>query len=507
MLLTATAADFYDWSNQEESQSIVVTDADSYSVLITDANGCSNTSETVTTTVYDLPEAAILADGPITFCEGEDVVLTASQGTLYEWSSNGSADPSITVTEGGDFTVTVTNSNGCSATSEVTTVVVNTPTPITIDADGPTEFCSGGSVTLTASASGQYLWSNEATEQSITVQSADVITVSLIDANGCSSTSEDITITVYDLPVVSITPDGPTEFCDGESVVLTATAASSYAWSTGAVSQSIEVSGTDSYNVLITDANGCSSTSASTDVQVNTTPTPQISADGPLQFCLGGLVNLSVEPQGAFENFVWSNEATTEGISVNSGDNYSVTMTDASGCIQGTLSAGPVTVSVNGTIPTVQQNGTMLEVTNGPFSGYQWYQDGTLIPDATEISYMPTTNDSYTVVVTDANSGCETESDAVDFTLIVGVVESGNFEFETYPNPTNGVLTLRLLQPTVSPLAVTVLDMAGRKVFTSQQAAGASQVTVHLEGLETGAYLVQLRSNEGANSSKMVLKQ
>jgi len=507
VLLTATSADFYDWNNGEESQSIVVTDADSYSVLITDANGCSNTSETVTTTVYDLPEASISADGPLTFCEGEDVVLTASQGTLYEWSSNGSANPSITVTDGGDFTVTVTNSNGCSATSEVTTVVVYTPTPVTIDADGPTEFCSGGSVTLTASASGQYLWSNEATEQSITVQSDDVITVSLIDANGCSSTSEDITITVYDLPVVSITPDGPTEFCDGQSVLLTATAASSYAWSTGDVSQSITADTTDSYSVTITDANGCSNTSIATDVVVNITPTPEISANGPLQFCLGESVDLAVVPANAFENFLWSNGETTSSITATSGENYSVSMTDASGCVQGTLSAGPVTVSVNGTIPTVQQNGTMLEVTNGPFSGYQWYQDGTLIPDATEISYMPTTNDSYTVVVTDANSGCETESDAVDFTLIVGVFESGNFEFETYPSPTEGVLNLRLLQSIASPVAVTVLDMAGRTVFTAQQVAGTSQITIHLEALETGAYMVQLSTNEGAIASKMVLKR
>ena len=506
VLLTATTADFYDWSNGEESQSIVVTDADSYSVLITDANGCSNTSETVTTTVYDLPEASITADGPITFCEGENVILTASQGSSFLWS-NGSFDPSITVTEGADFSVTVTNSNGCSATSEVTTVVVNTATPATILASGPTEFCQGENVTLTANANGSYLWSDGSITSSIVVQDADNYSVTFTNGNGCSSTSEDVTVTVYDLPVVSITADGPTAFCDGQSVVLTATASTSYAWSTGDVSQSITADATDSYTVTITDANGCSSTSDATDVVVTITPTPVISAGGPLQFCIGESVDLAVVPANAFQNFLWSNGETTSSINITSGENYSVTMTDASGCVQGTLSAGPVTVSVNGTTPTIQQNGTMLEVTNGPFSDYQWYQNGVLLPNAMGSTYMPTANDSYTVIVTDANSGCETESEAVDFTLIVGVVESGNFEFEIYPNPTEGMLTLRLVQPTASPLIGDVLDMAGRTVLSSLQVAGASQVTIHLEALETGAYMVQLSTNEGFIASKMVLKR
>ena len=91
--------------------------------------------------------------------------------------------------------------------------------------------------------------------------------------------------------------------------------------------------------------------------------------------------------------------------------------------------------------------------------------------------------------------------------MIVGVVESGNFEFETYPNPTNGVLDLRLVQSISSPVAVTVLDMAGRTVFTTQQVAGTSQISIHLETLETGAYMVQLSTNEGAIASKMVLKR
>ena len=506
VLLTATAADFYDWSNGEESQSIVVTDADNYSVLITDANGCSNTSETVTTTVYDLPEALISADGPITFCEGEDVVLSASQGDSYAWS-NGSFDPSITVTEGADFTVTVTISNGCSATSEITTVVVNTATPATISASGPTEFCQGENVTLTANANGSYLWSDGSITSSIVVQDASNYSVTFTNGNGCSSTSDDVTVTVYTLPVVSITPDGPTEFCDGQSVLLTATAATSYAWSTGDVSQSITADATDSYSVTTTDANGCSNTSNATDVVVNTTPTPVISASGALQFCIGESVDLAVVPANAFENFLWSNGETTSSITATSGENYSVSMTDASGCVQGTLSAGPVTVSVNGTIPTVQQNGTMLEVTNGPFSEYQWYQNGVLLPNAMGSTYMPTTNDTYTVIVTDASSGCETESETVDFTLIVGVVETGNLGFEAYPNPTEGLITLRLKHQSTMPIILKVVDTMGRIVLEETMNTASSKFVFHLETLETGVYMMQLVAMDGNIASQMVMKR
>ena len=138
----------------------------------------------------------ISASGPISFCSGESVTLTSSSATNNVWS-NGATSQSITVSVNGNYSVTVTNANNCSATSVATTVTVN-PLPAipTISAGGSTTFCQGGSVTLTSSSATNNIWSTGATSQSITVTTAGNYTVKVTNANNCSSTSAITTVTV-----------------------------------------------------------------------------------------------------------------------------------------------------------------------------------------------------------------------------------------------------------------------------------------------------------------------
>src|SRR2546423_6025477 len=100
------------------------------------------------------------------------------------------------------------------------------PTPV-ITAGGPTTFCTGGSVTLTASSASSYLWSSGATTQSITVNASGSYSVTVTDANGCSATSSATAGTVDPLPIPHIPAGGPTTFCAGSNVTLTASSASS----------------------------------------------------------------------------------------------------------------------------------------------------------------------------------------------------------------------------------------------------------------------------------------
>ncbi|MCX6267237.1 MAG: hypothetical protein NTW16_07760 [Bacteroidetes bacterium] len=113
------------------------------------------------------PTAIITPGGPTTFCQGGSVNLVASGGTSYLWSTT-SASSSIAVTASGSYTVTVTNASGCSDSESVSVIV--TPLPnATITPSGPTTFCQGSSVTLSASGGTGYLWSTLATTSSITV--------------------------------------------------------------------------------------------------------------------------------------------------------------------------------------------------------------------------------------------------------------------------------------------------------------------------------------------------
>ena len=151
---------------------INVTTAGSYSVQVTNTNGCRSASSVATiVTVNPLPVTPIItAGGPTTFCDGDSVTLTSGAGTSYLWS-NGLTTPNINVTRAGGYTVQVTNASGCqSAPSVATVVTVNAlPTTPTITASGPTTFCAGGSVTLTSDAGSTYLWSNAAITQNIYV--------------------------------------------------------------------------------------------------------------------------------------------------------------------------------------------------------------------------------------------------------------------------------------------------------------------------------------------------
>jgi hypothetical protein len=409
--LTASAGASWLWSTGATTQAITVSASGSYSVTVTNANGCSGTSAAKTVTVNPLPAATITAGGPTTFCTGGSVTLTASAGSSYLWS-NGATTSSIAVNATGNYSVTVTNANGCSATSSPTSVTVNPLPAATITAGGPATFCAGGSVTLTASAGSSYLWSNGATTSSIAVNATGNYSVTVTNANGCSATSAATAVTVNPLPTATITAGGPTTFCAGGSVTLTASAGSSYLWSNGATTQSIAANTAANYSVTVTNANGCSATSAATAVTVNPLPAATITAGGPTTFCAGGSVTLTAS---AGSSYLWSNGATTQSIAANTAANYSVTVTNANGC-SATSSATAVTVNplpiatITAGGPTTFCTGGSVTLTASAGSSYLWSTG------ATTSSIAVNTTGSYSVTVTNG-SGCSATSSPTAVTV------------------------------------------------------------------------------------------
>jgi hypothetical protein len=412
--LTASLGASYLWSTGATTASISVNTAGARTVTVTNAAGCSSTSAATTIVVNATPTASITAGGSTTICSGSTVTLTASAGSSYAWS-NGATTASIVANTTGNYTVTVFNANGCSAISTPTTVTVNNPSVANISTSGSTNFCQGGSVVLTATAASTYAWSTGATTQAITVSASGNYSVTLTNASGCTSSSPVTVVTSNALPTATITAGGATTFCQGGSVTLTASPATSYVWSNGATSASITVSTAGSYTVQVANNAGCVSTSAATAVSVNTLPTATITAAGSLSICAGSTVNLTASTGAAY---LWSNGATTATIAASNAGNYSVQVTNAAGCISTSAVSSVVvnalptpSISSVGSTTLCQGASVTLTTANGTGLTYQWKNNGTIVPGATAASFVANTAGSYTVQVTNA-AGCSGTSTA-----------------------------------------------------------------------------------------------
>ena len=224
----------------------------------------------------------------------------------YSWSpTTGLSDPLIynptaIVSSNTTYTVTVTDiNNGCTNTASVSVSTFTTP-QATITAGSSTTFCQGGSVTLTANTGIAYLWNTGDTTKSITVSQAGSYSVTVTYAGGCTSTSATTNVTVNTPVMPTITPSGSTTFCAGGNVTLASSSAISYLWSNGATTQSITITQSGNYTVIITDSNGCKDTSAVTTVTNNG---PYVSATSNFgSVCAGGTVQLSASAGSSMQD-------------------------------------------------------------------------------------------------------------------------------------------------------------------------------------------------------------
>ncbi|HXH18837.1 MAG TPA: choice-of-anchor L domain-containing protein, partial [Chitinophagales bacterium] len=405
--LTASGGGTYSWSTGATTATITVSPSSTttYTVTVTNGSGCTATASRLVT-VTSGPSASI-SPATATICTGQNVTLTASGSggnSPYNFSwSTGSTNASITVSPASSTTynVTVTDANGCTATSS-RTVTVNSPPTAAIT--NPGAICSGQSVTLTASgagAGGSYLWSTGSTNASITVSPASSTTynVTVTDANGCSATASR---TINVSPQPNITPSGAS-ICNGASATLTATGGTSYTWSTGATTASITVnpSTTTTYNVTVTDAGGCTATASST-VTVTSTLTASITPPS-AAVCLGSTITLTASGGTTYS---WSTGATTQSITVSPVSNtiYSVTVTDGGSCSASasrsvTINPNPIASISPATLAICTGASTTLTANGG--GTYSWSTGEA----STTITVNPSSTTTYSVTVTDGN-GC-----------------------------------------------------------------------------------------------------
>lgn len=253
--------------------------------------GTNNLTKTSYIHVNGTPAASFTAGGPLAICQGSSVLFTANAGSglSYQWIKNGSPLVGATLNTyqaavAGTYKVQVTNSSGCTKISGNKSVTVSTVLA-TATAGGPTTFCSGGSVSLTANAGPglTYQWTkggnniNGATGISYSAQATGTYKVTVTNTNGCTKASNGVSVTVNSTPSASFTANGPLTFCSTGSVLFTANSGNNqnYQWKkngtsiNGATLQTYTANKAGSYRVVVTKTNGCSKTSGSKNVIIN----------------------------------------------------------------------------------------------------------------------------------------------------------------------------------------------------------------------------------------------
>lgn len=447
----------YIWDNglgAGNSHIISPADTTTYTVIVTDANGCTGTDD-VTVNVWELPIPTATAS-PLTICENTSTNLnvTSTDGTppyAYDWSNGLGVGDSHTVFPLSDqtYTVSVADDNGCTAEDAIT-VTVNSLPNITADAS-PNPICSGETVNLTAIGGGtiapySYFWDNglgAGQNQTDNPSSSTTYSVTITDGNGCTA-SDAVLLNTTDNPIPNPVAS-PNPICPGGSSNLSVTSSGgtvpyTYFWDNGlgaGDSHSVSPASSTTYTVTVTDDTGCTG-EASVLLDLRALPNITLDAD-PNPVCSGENTDITTTLTGGSSPFMfsWDNglgNAQNPSASPLVTTTYTLTVTDNNGC----TTEEAITVTVNDT-PTVTANATPNTICPGQTSnlsavgaggspGYSYQWDNGIGPGANH-TVSPASTTTYSVTITDSN-GCTSEDQ-----ITLTVHDEPVISLDAFPNP------------------------------------------------------------------------
>ena len=467
-----------------------------------------NTSESITLEVLS-PQSTTVAvnyTGSTQLCEGEALTLDIPSGyTDIVWNT-GDTTATLTVDSTGTYSATLMSTTStCPFTSTAVNVSVSPLPSATLSGPATNAFCDGETVTLTASGGTGYVWFENGTQISgatgstLQVSAAGNYTVEASNSAGCSDLSTIFALTANPLPIGAISNASSLEFCQGDSVVLSAPSGMDYSWSTGDTTASISVSTTQAVDVEITDANGCSASLPAVSVVSNFVPTLSLVPADTINICYGDYATLI--PSGGFVLYQWSNGATSQNLQVNSTGSYAVTGYVSNGCSV-TSDSIYVNLSVVQGAPNISYLAKDTIMISSYAYGNQWYFNGVSMSGETNDTLRPYNFGNYSVMTMDAN-GCESGMSAMQFYNSIGATEDLMSQLSMYPNPTTGSVTLRF--GTLEVEQVTVQDALGRVITTLHPED--AELRISLEEQPAGMYMIRVRTATGQVLNLNVAKQ
>ena len=408
--------------------------------------------------VLQLNNGDIFAAGSTdSYGNGGNIYLTKllSTGiTCGNYSSAGSAISGGTLTSiaGGTSTTTLNIQSGNSMTSSGGTLnsICNCTVPVAVITAQTTSICSGSSTIILTNATpgNTYSWYLNANlisgANSPTYTATQTGTYVCVQTNSCgTSSSNPINITIHPLPSAAITAGGPTTFCSGGNVSLSAVSNINYSYQwlrnggniTGATSVNYSANTSGNYKVQVTNnSTGCVKSGAAIKVTVQSLPIAAITALGPTTFCAGSSVTLQA----------------------NSGSGLT----------------------------------------------YKWKKNAVTIPGATNSSYVATLAGNYKALVTNSN-GCTKLSNTIS--IVVPCRNGNKFEEMTVkvsPNPTSSIFKFEINGNQQDFIHLTIFDLTGRMVLSADQTE--NNFTIDASRLPAGIYTAVIEIDGVVKTLKLI---
>lgn len=434
----------------QNNSSLTVNQSGQYRVIVTNVNGCRDTSVARRITIHPLPTVSIFSTRT-TFCPSDTIILRANRDTslIYQWLRNGIAilgaqSDSLVASLPGQYVVIITDTNNCTAASNSITLNQFPAANVTLSINGPINFCLGDSTNLQVPtiAGSRYQWlRNNAvlandTFPTLGVRQSGAYRVIVTTSNGCLDTSLSQSINVNSLPSAVLAPLANDSLCVGDSLTLQAlnTVGLTLQWLRNGVlvpgqsSANFTVNQAGNYQLIVTNASGCRDSSDTVSIRIRPQPLATLLLSGPTQFCEGDTVVL----RGPISNqlsYQWFRNGllmpqNSDSLSVTTSGTYVLKVTDLQGC---TDTSASVNVLVD-TLPlaTIQPSGILgfctgiNQTLSAPVQAgvsYQWLLNGAPIPGATASTFSTTTPGFYRVIVTQAATACSDTSLATELQL------------------------------------------------------------------------------------------
>lgn len=413
---------------------------------------------------FSSPDVRVCATQSVTFNN-----TSTGGATSYLWTFPGgtpatstAASPTVQYLVKGSYDVTLqaTNANGSNTITKPAFVLIDSLSVAAVVPGGNNNICSGQSIVLSSQSthpSFTYQWEKNnanipnATGATFSATQQGTYRVKVTNGLGCTKRSANNTVFVSS-PMAPVAASGPTTFCSGGSVLLQTAGSltNTFQW----LKNNVAVSGANApifsatswgnYRVRVTDANGCSNTSAVIPVIVNPNPNVTINASGPLAFCAGQSVTFSV-PSQPNVNYQWQSTTGT----LTGGNSYTATTADK-----------------------------------------YW------VTAVNTSTFCQNTSSKKTVVVNCRLADNQT-SDI-----------SARFFTNVYPNPASNQSNLYFELPENRMVIVQMFDMTGRKVislFNGELEAGAHEISIDAGSYPAGVYFVRVDAVKEKQVIKLII--